>query len=239
MTASEMVLEFRLSSDNLDSNTIPNLEDAQILYYLNESQERFVKNRYMPIKQLAGRQFGFEEIQKRIDDLKNLVVTNFAPVQLLSTEDNTYRTFLTFFTDEARTTVATNTYMFHIRTRVKVNKTGCSPKYVDVTFHQHDDLAYVMGDPFNKPSFIEPVGYFENGNINIIAGENSTISGAKITYLKKPRIISNMVEYAPLADCELSEHTHKEIVQEAVLLALGDLEAQKFNIKQATNSNLE
>lgn len=220
MTNTEMILEFKLTLDKVDSSSYPDFESEEIYFFLNEAQERLVKTRYSRNNIYKA---GFEEIQKRIDDLSNIVVTNYASVTSVSTESNTFRIDKdSLFTDETQVTPSTETYMFYLRGRPRVVKTGCTSKYINkAKLVQQDDLAYMLEDPFNKPTLLEPIFYFERGDIYVVTDGSFTIDKCKLTYIKKPVLISDST------NCELAEHLHKEIVQLAVNIALETIESPR------------
>lgn len=220
MTNTEMILEFKLTFDKVDSSSYPGFEAEEIYFFLNEAQERLVKNRY-------GRnnlyKSGFEEIQKRTDDLSNIVVTNYAAVTSVSTETNTFKIDISsLYTDEAHVTPSTETYMFYLRGRPRVVKSGCVSKYINKTkLVQQDDLPYMLEDPYNKPTLLEPIIYFERGDIYLVTDGTFTVDKCKLTYIKRPAIIDDVT------NCELAEHLHKEIVQLAVNVALESIESPR------------
>lgn len=224
MTAAQMVLEFKLGLDKMDSSAYPDILESEILFWLNEAQEQFVRNRYGLVN-IYGK--GFEEIQKRIDDLSNIVVTKFAAVTALTTEENTYRVSTTsLFNDEAHLVSSTNTYMYFIRGRAKVVKGVCTPVYFGINLEQHDDLDQVLIDPFKKPDSLNPVGYFEEGDLFIITDGTFTINNFKLTFIRIPVAINTLSN--PDVDCELKPSTHKEIVRLAVNLALENIESRRL-----------
>jgi hypothetical protein len=220
MTNAEMILEFKLTLDKVDSSSYPDFESEEVYFFLNEAQEKLVKTRYSRNNIYKS---GFEEIQKRTDDLSNIVVTNYASITSVTTETNIYKIDInTLYTDESHTTPSTETYMFYLRSRPRVVKTGCASKYVNkVKLVQQDDLAYILEDPFNKPTLLEPILYFERGNIYLVTDGTFTVDKCKLTYIKRPNKIDENT------DCELAEHLHKEIVQLAVNVALESIESPR------------
>ena len=70
MTTQQLILAFKFGMDKFDSKGLPNFEDDEILLLLNQAQLNFVKQRYGSNN---SKKMGFEEIQKRTEDLKNLV----------------------------------------------------------------------------------------------------------------------------------------------------------------------
>jgi len=220
-----MVLEFKLGLDKMDSSAYPDILEQEILFWLNEAQDQFIKTRY-GLNNIYGK--GFEEIQKRIDDLSNIVVTKFTSVTLLTTETNTYKvSTTTLFDDEAHNIPSTNIYMFYLRGRAKIAKGTCTPMYFGVKLEQHDDIDEVLFDPFKKPDPINPVGYFETGDLYVITDSTCTINNFKLTLIREPVIINSLSN--PTVDCELKPSTHKEIIRIAINLALENIESRRFS----------
>ena len=221
MNANQMVLECRLSADSLDSSTIPDISNENWLYYLNVAQEEFIKS-----------------IQKRTDDLNNLTNTYFFAVSSVS--NNTY--FLNLqnpFIDESLTTPSTDKYMFYLRGNAKINSIKCGNRYSTIKIETLDTMDSILKNPFKGPNINRVIGYFEKGGLYLVTDGNYTLTNGKITFLRLPKIISNDPAYAPLNDCELAEHTHREIIAKAVELAVGDLKPEKLQVKIAQNTQEE
>jgi phosphoribosyl-AMP cyclohydrolase len=240
MTIVEMHNEFRQAGDRLDASTIPDMLVEQVDYLLNEAIVRFVKTRYSGNNEFK---MGFEEIQKRTDDLKTVSFTDFPLVTTVTTETNTFKASLsTLYTDEALTTLSTRKYWFYTRGRARVVKSGCTSTYVSIRLYQHDDLDDVMLDPFNKPIIDEVAGYFEAGDLYIITSSGTTIDRVKLSYVKKPIEVRYGAAYpTPVSniDCDLPEHTHKEIIQLAVTIALENIESKRLETQMALKQTIE
>ena len=93
MTTTEMILEFKLASDNLDSSIIPDLRPEHILYYLNEAQLRFIKTRYQGNNLYKT---SFEQVQKRTDDLNNIKKSYYVNATVNDISLNIYELDLNF-----------------------------------------------------------------------------------------------------------------------------------------------
>lgn len=242
MTLNEFHIEFKIALDKIDSSAYPDILVEEIDYFLNEAQERFVKTRY-GLNNLYKE--GFEEIQKRTDDLRTLVVTNYAPVSAVTTETNTYKVdFSTVYSDEAQTTAVTATepYQFYLRGRSRVVKTGCTSTYVSIKLFRQMEIERVLLDPFNSPKLNSPVAYFERGVIYVVTDGTFTIDKFKLTYLKRARAIRYGTQYpTPVTDvtCELPDHTHKEIVQVAVNIALENIESRRIQSQEGQLNKIE
>jgi hypothetical protein len=246
MTVQEMHNEFKITLDKVDSQAYPEFLDGEVDFYLNEAQDRFIKTRY-------GRnnlyRSGFEELQKRTDDLKALVVSRFCQMTSVpyygSTGDVVFRADLeSLFEDEGLNTASTDEYMLYI----KASAYTCIDKYkvVDgeqvqccdwhrVKLVQQDDLSSVAGDPFNKPMPERPVIFFEDGDIFVWTGTDATIGNFLVTFIRRPLNVDLGTYGGTAQDCELSEYTHKEIVQMAVRIALENIESPRQQTQEALN----
>ena len=244
MTVAEMHREFKISYDIIDSSAYPELLDAEIDFYLNEAMNRFIKKRYD--KNNLYRK-GFEEMQKRTEDLKALVVSRFADVVAVpsytSIGDLVYRADVSaLFDDIGHTTASTDKYMFYLKMSVDtcsdVGATCCGWNRVNLV--QHDDLSTVARDPFNKPSDVYPIVFFEDQDIFIWTGKTAIARNVLITFLRTPLAISLGNYGVPLQVCELSDHTHKEIVQMAVQITIENLQSPRVQTNEAVNvDNIE
>jgi hypothetical protein len=242
MTIQEMHTEFRLAFDKLESSAYPDYQVEEVDYLLNEAIIRFVKTRYSPNNLYRK---GFEEIQKRIDDIRSLVKTAFCATIATGIEPNVYKANpQVMFTDEAQTSPINpnDRYMFYLRGRSRNVKTGCPSVYKWVRLVQHDDLDYLMDDPFNKPYYGRALAYFEDNVIYVATDGNYSIDNFKLTYLKWPiKVQYGSVYPSPVADVDsdLPEHTHKEIIQIAVSIALENIESPRQQSQEMNLNRME
>jgi len=236
MTIEQFHREFKVFFDKTDSSAYPELLDGEIDIYLNEAQERIIKQRY-------GRnniyRSGFEEIQKRTEDLKNLVETRFASVSPASSYvamgDNIFRANLQdLFEDDALTIQAGEEYQFYLKSAVNSCKDDCC-KWSRVKLVQHDDISSIAGDPFNKPKFNRPVIFFEGGDIYVWTAEGVTIKNFQVTFLKRAAQMNIGTYGQPRVDCELSEHLQKELLQEAIQIAIENLGSPRVQTQGPVN----
>jgi len=250
MDVTEMHYEVKLKLNKIDSSDYENLTVPEIDWYLNEAQDIFIKQRYGISN---NKRQGFETTQKRIDDLRKLVVKGIIlPFTTSSADLNAYEACLP------------DDYMFHIRSRADINKSGCKKKTgISTVQIQHDDLDTVLQDPFYSPSFEWeeiPIVFME-GFPRIIKEDGTVIPGCigkiigysdgsfrlidlRLDYLRHPLRISwgsgvgtlsynypNGVTAGFNDSCELAEHTHHEIVDIAVMIASGDLDHPNLQSK--------
>ena len=73
MTIQEMHIAVNLGVQKIASFQVDNLLPQEIDHELNNAMDRFIKQRYSPLGNKYRK--GFEQSQKRIDDLRNLVTT--------------------------------------------------------------------------------------------------------------------------------------------------------------------
>jgi len=247
MDVQEMHYEVKLKLNKVDSQDYENLIVPEIDWYLNEAQNIFIKQRYGISN---SKRKGFETSQKRIDDLRELVVKGtIIPFATSLADINTFEACLPI------------NYMFYIRSRIDLNKEGCGDKQaVSAVQVQHDDLNEFLDDPFYSPSFEweeVPIVFMEGNSSDpdvpcdtgFVIGYSDgtfTLTDLRLDYLRHPVRISwgggidngglsytlpNGVTAALLTNCELAEHTHHEIVDLAVMIASGDLDHPNFQMK--------
>jgi hypothetical protein len=223
MTIAEAHIEFEITLDKRSTSQAPEMPAEVIDYFLNEAQARYVKTRY---NRNNIYQAGFEEMQKRTEDLRSLVVTDTLPVEDVPYEESGkyYQVVLS---------ETTNQYWFYIRGRAQVTKENCGTIFSRVKVIQQDDLEKVLDDPFNKPSYSYPIIYFENDNIIVVGDGSFTVDGFKLTYIKEPARVNDGTYGQPVVEFDLPEHTHKEVVQLAADIAIENIESQRIQtIKQ-------
>ncbi len=236
MTVTQMHQAFRFGMDKLDNVNYPNFLPEEIDLLLNQAQERFVKQRYGITN---PKRTSFEETQKRTEDLKELVrhvnITPTAPAL-----DN--------ITPNSRFVTLPNDHWFVIQERVvqvcdKCNSTPLytetiprlSPRpplvvqvdgmYAEVRPIQHHEVDKVLKDAFKAPDYDKVLRLMEDGRVELIPSSVCTPTVYRLRYLKKPATIS--ITSNPTVDCELSQHTHQEIVDEAIKIALEGIEAKR------------
>tara|TARA_R110000803_G_scaffold34127_2_gene74662 strand:- start:2150 stop:2902 length:753 start_codon:yes stop_codon:yes gene_type:complete len=247
MTVEEMQYDFKIKFNKLDSNDYRDFQVPEIDWLLNEAQEVFLKQRY-GINNTT--QKGFEGSQKRIDDLRNLVMKNISlsPVTQVISDPVSYEGTLP------------PDYIFAIRVQAVVNKHTCGDKTLVCKPIQHDDLSNCLLDPNYNPSYEwgeMPIVYgtlsANAADANRIFGYTDgsfTVTSFILDYLREPKRIAfpggvpgnvyNLPNGLPVnlpnQNCELPEHTHREIVDIATLIAAGDINHPGYQVKAAKTS---
>lgn len=221
-----MHLAFDLAVDSIATLAYPGSEPEEKDMFINRAIERFVKTRYSGKN---ANEESVEETQKRIDDLRTLVVrnstTNSAVTQLNASE---WSYTLPDGTNDPK-------YFLLLRSNLLIDRDECGNAVTDrrILTKQitHDQLEVYLDDPFHKPDYNEALLLFEGNEIFIYTNGLYDITAFNITYLK----YAAKVDSAAPVDCDLPEHTHQEIVDLAVRLyiaAVGD--DNRFNIESKT-----
>lgn len=222
MTIRDMHYDFKKKLNKVDSQQNRNLLIPEIDWVLNEAQELFVKIVAFPKKY---QYLGFEIGQRTIDDIKTIVEPNHCI--------NVNNNIATLPTD----------YWFYVRGEVLMNKGNCKDIKGSLHIRQHNDDF--ENSPFDKSSFEWRTvnGVFDKNGIKLFA-QDFTISKLCIDYIKKLSYIHNAEEFragqynlpsgetlSGSKNCELPEHTHREIVDIAVLITTGELQIPDYQIK--------
>lgn len=232
MTVSQLILSFKLKLDKIDSQAYPDITDPEIRFWLDEGADRFLKQRY---ERNNVKRKGFEESQKRIDDIRLAVKT--AIVSATASSD---------YTGFAFNVVLPVDYRYLLKTQVNVSDLDCNvvtktnwttPKQV-----QQDDIHVLLDDPFNEPIYSEPLFTVEGDHLVFFTDGVFTVNSARITYIKlfkklQPGLPDTLATYVsnPTTTeyAELASDTHKEIVDIAVKLVLENIESQRYQSNMA------
>lgn len=215
MTISEAHLEFKLRLDKIDSLNYPNFLPEEIDLLLNQAQDKYVKQRYglTNVKRQS-----FEETQKRTEDLKNLVLTANLTLQPFSSNN---------IDSNARFIILPTDHWFILQERVTIQYNDCHNQVLTTSAEvrpiQHVEFDKVINDAFKKPDTSKVLRLMDNTQVEIIFAQGITITNYKLRYLKRP-VRVNIVTGVTF---ELSDHTHSEIIDLAVLITLEEIEGKR------------
>jgi len=229
MTIKEQHYDIKLKLNKLDSEKRKDFNPAEIDWALNNwGIPQFIKTRYGINNYLR---YGFEVIQKRIEDLKELVVkspTTLQPaVTATSLGGNLY---------EVKISSLAKDYLFFIRGRATISKTGCTDKKVKVTQIQHDDLDSALDSHLYAPDWNWGIVLMvegqsttdDKGSFYFYTDKNNsfTVKDFCPEYIRQPKQVwegsYNTLNQDPLkgtvytigqtaVDCELNSYMHEEI----------------------------
>lgn len=228
MTIKDMHYDFKKKLNKVDSQQNRNLLIPEIDWALNEAVELFVKFIAQP---RSKSYLGFEMNQRSIDDIRTLVVRPESdPNACITVVDNIV-------------TLPIN-YWHFIKGEVTMTKNKCTGIKATFKVRQHDDEF--EKSPFDSSSFewrtVNGV-FFENG-IRLFNDGTFTNEQFCMSYIKRPAYIHNAEDFrngtyklpsgtslTGSVNCELPEHTHREIVDIAVLLVTGEIQIPDYDVK--------
>ena len=223
MNISEMHYDFKKKLNKVDSEQNRNLLVPEIDWALNEAQELFVK--WIAEPRLRS-YLGFEKSQRSIDDIRTLVESDKT-----ITIDNSIAPL-------------PEDYLFFVKADVLMDKGNCKGIKGRLYVRQHDDEF--ENSPFDKSNFEWRTvnGLFITQGVKVFDDGTFTNKELILSYIRKPKYIHNAQAFrngtyqlpsgAVLTgtnDCELPEHTHREIVDIAVALVSGELLSPDFQVK--------
>lgn len=216
-----MHIAIGLELDKTQDFEVPYMSAEQIDYWLNKAIIRTVKQRYSGNNDLRS---GFEQTQKRIDDLRlvvNYPNTNAVPTLLpVTLVDTTY--YASLPTD----------YWFLVRLDITTQKGLCKAEIQPGLQVKQETVLTTQEDPFNR-SYVEfPTFYLIGSSIIFPTDGSFAINGITPYYIRTPAVVSLGTKYLVPSldvDCDLSSHLHDEIVDTTVLLILENIGDGRFN----------
>jgi len=237
MTVSEMHTAFRLHLDKSSSLVgIPDFLPEEIDFWLNEAQDRFIKQRMFGDNYMRT---GLEQNQKRIDDLRNLVILLLDGALTASDIAVNVKEYTLPIND------GTSPYMFYISSTVYKYTTGSGHKFADDSetlqvkdIIQHERLKDYLKDGINDPYIRRPLVTFYGDKIAFIYGDEFVPTTCDITYLKRPKklVLSSPTGYQTTT-CELAVHTHPEIAVMAADLVIENTESPRVQTFEQLNAS--
>ena len=237
MTTTELKNEFNIHYNSIASNSAPSIDDYEMSVYLTKAQLEIVKNYYNPL----GNKYknGFEESEKRRNDLKELIVDYKSITKVPSTKNIiSYSKFFRIPQD----------VFLPIYESVKIKTNDClNHKYVNVFVKTHDEFNIQIDNPFKKPDKDHAwrMDYSSiDGNKVVEIITPFDVEEYQIRYIKYPEpiIISNLNATFPSENlsidgittaqtCKLSDSICREIIDRAVELALRDYKPSNLESK--------
>lgn len=236
MNIRDMHYDFKQKLNKIDSQQNRNLRVPEIDWKLNEAMDIFIKSIAEP---RVNNHLGFEVNQRSIDDIRTLVI-NKEVLDITEVATGVYAADIPY------------EYMFYVSAKVKITKDNCPTRIARAIPKKHKDRHEEKS--FNKSSYEWKevnIHFYEDG-IRIFTDETFEATELYLDYIRKPLYMHNAQDFLPGAtytlpngrvltkyqSCELPEHTHREIVDIAVLITTGDLQIPDYQIKQnKTNLN--
>lgn len=214
MTIRDFHNNFDIEVDKTIDFEYPYILPEQKDYWINKSIGRFVKERTYPKN---PNQKGFEETQKRIEDLRTLVVQSSNLIPTLTGTEYT----ITLPTD----------YLYLVRHKCTTADSTCGEKNVGGILTKEEFINQMIKDPFWKPTAEEPLYYFLGNTIVYETLGTFVLNNTKLTYIKQPAVVRLGTDYqTPTTDiqCDLPEQSHQEILDIAISMFLENIESQRY-----------
>lgn len=214
MNIREAHFAFKIAFDRIDSLSTPDFNQAEVDAFLNEAQLIFIKRRYGKLSNPKRK--GFEETQKRTDDLSTVSISYPLEPAIVPTE-------IQNLIYKVSTDNFTYPYMFLTGIRGVSDDADCS----NIQFKQirMEELADKLLSPFSGNTAYYMLSRGDNDEAAIYFHASKKIKEVYVSYIKHPSKVStgnyihlDGVVY-PENSFELPTHTHPEIVDIAAELA--------------------
>jgi hypothetical protein len=216
VTGSEMIASFLQYYDRITNFSAPGYEDGEILLFLNNAQDEFVKERTF------GKNFqppAFDDNEKRVADIRPLVSYDAENTSAASIYGNSV-VISTYGVDAA--------FLYIVKLDVRVTRTNptVTAEYIPAREIKMEDAGSFKDSVFNKAWFMNPVFFtVRDSGIYIIGDYYTTVmDNVRLNYVRRPKIIvAGMLEFnGNYQDgyMSLEPHVHQEIVNIAVRNAL-------------------
>jgi len=230
MTVSDMQLAVRLEIDKSTALTggVDFLPE-ELDFWLQEGQERFIKQRMFGnnLKQQA-----FDQTQKRIDDLRSLVVQSSKISLSSSSFGSNVKEAILPVTDSS------NPYLFYIASDLFDSSSNELHAGKVISFGEIDNY---IKDYINNPWFRRPLVFFYEHSVDVIGfiyPDEFIPTQCTVTYIRKPRqLVSGTPVGYQTNTCELPEHTHKEIVILTASMLIENIESPRVQTFPTLNES--
>lgn len=220
-----------ISTKKLNSDTI--------FSFINEAIDKFYKTRYSGINSKGE---GFEQSQKRIDDLRSLIKTATFDYDIIR-QGSVYKIELP------------NDYVLMLGDTATITPTAGNeqcwekdeygeyiPKSTDTieaTIETIDrQLNNSLSEHLLKYCTARPLKLIQGDNVLLYTDGKYQVSSYTITYLSKPQLL-NPTNITSDEYTSLPEHTHMEIVKMAIQLYLATKPMQHYSAYSTEVNNME
>lgn len=232
MTDRGFQIEFERRLQLMDPNLVikDKLSSDTIISFINEAIDKFYKTRYSGINFKAQ---GFEQTQKRIDDLRTLIKNKkYTEGSINKSDRNSYSVelpedYVLLLGDTAGIQPS------NLNECWETNERGeYIIKYTDTLESTIETLDRQLGNSLSEHKLkycqARPLKLIQDNNVILYTDGNYKISEYQITYLAKPSKIDSS-NITNLEYTDLPEHTHMEIVKMAIQIYLATKPMQHYN----------
>lgn len=225
MTKTQFLDNFYLQLNKVRTLQGPGYDPNEVSLFATEAQELLVNTKYEAVSNIL--KSGFEETEKRIQDLGNLVKdSKLDPLPVSPDNMPNGRFFQLPNTLLANSTDYSDVYWYTVFEQAILTSKDCNNNFerVDIFEINHNEYAQLIRDPFNKPSKTRVWRMRLNNNRHeLITDGTYTISKYHVRYIKKPAPI-DLTSNLSASVSELSDNVHRELVRQTVDLVLADTE---------------
>lgn len=232
MTNRGFQIEFERRLQLMDPNLVikEKLTSDTIISFINEAIDKFYKTRYSGINFKAQ---GFEQTQKRIDDLRTLIKNKkYTEGSINKSDRNSYSVelpedYVLLLGDTAGIQPS------NLNECWETNERGeYIIKYTDTLESTIETLDRQLGNSLSEHKLkycqARPLKLIQDNNVILYTDGKYKVSEYQITYLAKPsKINSSNITNTEYTD--LPEHTHMEIVKMAIQIYLATKPMQHYN----------
>lgn len=232
MSPRDMQIEFERRLQLMDPNLVikGKLSSDTIISFINEAIDKFYKTRYSGINFKAQ---GFEQTQKRIDDLRTLIKNNKYSQNAINKGDrNSYSVelpedYVLLLGDTAgiQPSDLNECWETNERGEYIIKYTDTLESTIETLDRQ---LSNSLSEHKLKYCQARPLKLIQDNNVILYTDGNYKISEYQITYLAKPSKIDSS-NITNLEYTDLPEHTHMEIVKMAIQIYLATKPMQHYN----------
>lgn len=219
MTVQEMHYAVDQGLQKVGSSVYDYFLPEEIDFWLNRSQERYIKHRLF--ERTDPKKIGFEGNVKRMDDLRMLIQVDY---QDQVVPNNTID-FVDFDLPID--------YMFLVNARVSMHvdfygstTNTDDPEVVrEVRVVEQDKVYALQQNPFAQTKHEFPIAVIYEDEVRVFQNnERFILKTLFLDYLRQPVDIT----LATSVNCELAEHTHHEIVDLAVKSIIEAIESPRY-----------
>lgn len=230
----------KLGLDKSEDLAYPHFETEELDFWLNEAVDRFIKTRYSGVN---AKGTAFEQSQKRTDDLYTLV-EEVRRVPAAATDDGDKPNSYLIGPYDAADVSGTlpDDYMLFLNDEVSITfnheVTGTSTTLRTGVVECTSDSYYTkVSDPYGEHvlhmSTAKPLRIFSSKGIELITDGNYSIPYYYMRYIREPASIS------ATQDCDLPDHTHREIVNLTVKILIENIESPRYQTYTAEYTQSE
>lgn len=230
MDLDRMHIEFKVGVDKVDSFNSANFLTEEIDILLQNAYEEFIETR---MSGLNEHRTGFEETQKRMDDLKGLMST-YTSNSFTINSDNLSNSVFVDLPDDYR----------HAIQETLIVTCDDGVREIEIIPLKHGMYNKLFKNPFTRPGKTKAYRLSYNSGKHEIIYNDVVLDTYRLRYVKEPLKIDvaqirNPQGLAGGASIELDEHTHREIVQTAVRMALANIGSSRVQTSVMETKTME